>query len=44
MRDAALLAFLHGLLDTIGADFQAAIPGAEVPLYGSRARGDARPV
>jgi hypothetical protein len=44
VRDASLLAFLHGLLGMIAADIQAAIPGAEVPLYGSRAHGDARPV
>lgn len=31
------------LLRTIAAEIQAAIPGAEVRLFGSRARGDARP-
>ena len=31
------------LLRTIAAEIQAAIPGAEVRLFGSRARGTARP-
>ncbi len=31
------------LLRTIAAEIQAAIPGAEVLLFGSRARGTARP-
>jgi predicted nucleotidyltransferase len=31
------------LLRTIAAEIQAAIPGAEVRLYGSRARGTERP-
>ncbi|MCT0198628.1 nucleotidyltransferase domain-containing protein [Synechococcus sp. CS-1325] len=31
------------LLGTIAAEIQAAIPGAEVRLFGSRARGTARP-
>ncbi|WP_411875811.1 nucleotidyltransferase domain-containing protein [Vulcanococcus limneticus] len=31
------------LLRTITAEIQAAIPGAEVLLFGSRARGTARP-
>lgn len=31
------------LLGTIAAEIQAAIPGAEVRLFGSRARGIARP-
>lgn len=31
------------LLRTIAAEFQAAIPGAEVRLFGSRARGTERP-
>ncbi|MCP9841978.1 nucleotidyltransferase domain-containing protein [Synechococcus sp. J7-Johnson] len=31
------------LLFTIAAEIQAAIPGAEVRLFGSRARGTARP-
>lgn len=31
------------LLRTISAEIQAAIPGAEVRLFGSRARGTARP-
>jgi predicted nucleotidyltransferase len=31
------------LLRTIATEIQAAIPGAEVRLFGSRARGDARP-
>ncbi len=43
MRDAARLAFVHGLLVMIAAEIQAAIPGAEVRLFGSRARGNARP-
>ena len=43
MRDAARLAFLHSLLVMIAAEIQAAIPGAEVRLFGSRARGNARP-
>jgi predicted nucleotidyltransferase len=43
VRDAARLAFVHGLLVMIAAEIQAAIPGAEVRLFGSRARGNARP-
>ena len=43
MRDAARLAFLHGLLVMITAEIQAAIPGALVHLFGFRARGHARP-
>ena len=31
------------LLSSIAAEIQAAIPGAEVRLFGSRARGTARP-
>jgi hypothetical protein len=31
------------LLSTIAAEIQAAIPGAEVRLFGSRARGSERP-
>ena len=31
------------LVRTIAAEIQAAIPGAEVRLFGSRARGTARP-
>jgi predicted nucleotidyltransferase len=33
----------EALLRTIAAEIQAAIPGAEVRLFGSRARGTARP-
>ncbi|MFO7628589.1 MAG: nucleotidyltransferase domain-containing protein [Prochlorococcaceae cyanobacterium] len=33
----------EALLCTIAAEIQAAIPGAEVRLFGSRARGTARP-
>jgi len=33
----------EALLRTITAEIQAAIPGAEVRLFGSRARGTARP-
>lgn len=42
MRDAARLAFVHGLL-MITAEIEAAIPGPEVRLFGSPTRGYARP-
>ncbi|MFO7630212.1 MAG: nucleotidyltransferase domain-containing protein [Prochlorococcaceae cyanobacterium] len=33
----------EALLHTIAAEIEAAIPGADVRLFGSRARGTARP-
>jgi predicted nucleotidyltransferase len=48
MRATASTSVYHYVVDepllrTIAAEIQAAIPGAEVRLFGSRARGTARP-